>query len=87
LANQLLISKLVPDTAKWLSPTEKAFVQARLPANAPLASEMNFNFKEIVHALRDKKIWLFTLIWAFHTIGTTGLTFYLPTVIANLHFT
>jgi hypothetical protein len=37
--------------------------------------------------MKDLKIWLFTLIWAFHTIGTTGLTFYLPTVIASLHLT
>jgi hypothetical protein len=31
-------------------------------------------------------VWLFLLCWAFYTVGTTGLQFYQPTVIANLGF-
>ncbi|KIW93731.1 uncharacterized protein Z519_05046 [Cladophialophora bantiana CBS 173.52] len=76
-----------PKQAKWLSEKEKAFIQARLPANAPRAEELNFSFREIVTALKDKRMWLFTLVWATMTVGTTGLTFYQPTVIANLGFT
>lgn len=30
---------------------------------------------------------MFTLIWAFFTVGTHGLRFYQPTVISNLGFT
>lgn len=37
--------------------------------------------------MKDAKTWLFTLCWAFFTVGTTGLQFYLPTVIADLGFT
>ena len=37
--------------------------------------------------MKDPKTWLFTFCWAFFTVGTTGLQFYLPTVIANLGFT
>lgn len=37
--------------------------------------------------MKDAKTWLFTFCWAFFTVGTTGLQFYLPTVIANLGFT
>ncbi|KAI1811471.1 pantothenate transporter [Poronia punctata] len=76
-----------PETASWLSDKEKAFVQARLPPNAPRASEENFDVKEIWEALKDKRLWLFTLIWAFFTVGTSGVRFYQPTVIANLGFT
>ncbi|OJJ32918.1 hypothetical protein ASPWEDRAFT_53001 [Aspergillus wentii DTO 134E9] len=76
-----------PPQAKWLTDKEKAFIQARLPRNAPRAHEVNFNFKEIVNSLRDSRLWLFTLIWAFFTVGTHGLRFYQPTVIANLGFT
>ncbi|KAH0839238.1 hypothetical protein AYO21_05653 [Fonsecaea monophora] len=76
-----------PKQAKWLSEKEKAFIQARLPANAPRAEELNFSFREIVTALKDKRMWLFTLVWATMTVGTTGLGFYQPTVIANLGFT
>lgn len=77
----------VPAQAKWLTDKEKAFIQARLPLNAPRAEEINFNFREILTALKDKRTWLFTLVWATMTVGTTGLTFYQPTVIANLGFT
>lgn len=62
-------------------------MQARLPANAPRAAEDNFNFGEIVASLKDKRLWLFTMIWAFFTIGTSGVRFYQPTVIADLGFT
>ena len=78
---------LVPPTAKWLTDKEKAFIQARLPPNAPRAAEQNFNFKEIASTLRDRRLWLFTLIWATFTVGTSGVRFYQPTVIANLGFT
>lgn len=83
----LLIPITVPKQAKWLTNKEKAFIEARLPANAPRAEELNFNFREIITALKDKRMWLFTLVWATMTVGTTGLTFYQPTVIANLGFT
>ncbi|KAI0127317.1 major facilitator superfamily domain-containing protein [Xylariales sp. AK1849] len=76
-----------PAQAKWLSEKEKAFVQARLPKNAPRDAEMDFDWHEFIATLKDKKLWLFLLCWAFYTVGTTGLQFYQPTVIANLGFT
>jgi MFS family permease len=77
----------VPSTASWLSDKEKAFTQARLPSNSPRAAEANFNLRELITTLKNKRIWLFLFCWAFFTIGTTGLTFYQPTVISNLGFT
>lgn len=38
-------------------------------------------------AFKDIRLWLFTLIWATFTVGTSGVRFYQPTVIANLGFT
>lgn len=76
-----------PATAKWLTEKEKAFIQARLPGNAPQASEANFRWREIVESLKDVRLWLFTLIWALYTVGTSGVRFYQPTVIANLGYT
>lgn len=43
--------------------------------------------REIVQALKDYRLWLFTGIWATFTVGTSGVTFYQPTVIADLGFT
>ncbi|TQN64610.1 putative transporter [Colletotrichum shisoi] len=40
-----------------------------------------------VDSLKDGRLWLFTLIWATFTVGTSGVRFYQPTVIANLGFT
>ncbi|KAK0392761.1 hypothetical protein NLU13_2256 [Sarocladium strictum] len=76
-----------PPTAKWLTDREKAFIQARLPANAPRAAEQDFNLSEIWSSLKDCRLWLFTLIWATFTVGTSGVRFYQPTVIVNLGFT
>ncbi|KAI1126210.1 major facilitator superfamily domain-containing protein [Nemania abortiva] len=78
---------VVPETASWLTDKEKAFIQARLPENAPRAAEQDFNAGEIWTSLKDKRLWLFTLIWALFTVGTSGVRFYQPTVIANLGFT
>ncbi|CAG7916352.1 unnamed protein product [Penicillium olsonii] len=76
-----------PETAKWLTEKEKRFIQARLPSNAPRANEKNFKFREIIDALKDIRLWLFTLIWATFTVGTDGVTFYQSTVIADLGYT
>lgn len=78
---------IVPPQAKWLTADEKAFIEARLPGNSPQSKEANFNLGEIAVVMKDVKTWLFTFCWAFFTIGTTGLQFYLPTVIADLGFT
>lgn len=76
-----------PNTASWLTDKEKAFVQARLPPNAPMADEMHFRWSEIKEALQDVRLWMFTAIWATQTVGTHGTRFYQSTVIANLGFT
>lgn len=75
---------IVPEQASWLTDTEKRFLQARLPANAPRSSEDNFKLSEIIESLKDQRLWLFTFIWATKTIGGSGLSFYLPTIVANL---
>jgi hypothetical protein len=77
----------VPSTSSWLSEKEKAYVQARLPISSPRAAEADFSLAELIATLKNKGVGMFLLCWAFFTIGTTGLTFYQPTVIANLGFT
>lgn len=86
-ATRLMCGGTVPETASWLTDKEKAFIQARLPQNAPRSAEQDFNLGEIWSSLKDIRLWLFTLIWALFTVGTSGVRFYQPTVIANLGFT
>ncbi|KAK1715326.1 major facilitator superfamily domain-containing protein [Colletotrichum lupini] len=73
-----------PAQAKWLSDKEKRFLQARLPPNAPRSSESNFKASEIWDTMKDQRLWWFAFIWATKTIGSTGLSFYLPTIVASL---
>ncbi|KAJ0271478.1 hypothetical protein COL940_011001 [Colletotrichum noveboracense] len=75
---------LVPEQASWLTDTEKRFLQARLPANSPRSSEAHFNIREILESLKDQRLWWFTLVWATKTVGGSGLSFYLPTIVADL---
>lgn len=82
--NEGLYLDTVPEQAKWLTDKEKRFLQARLPANAPRSSESDFNVSEIWESLKDQRLWWFTLIWATKTIGGSGLSFYLPTIVADL---
>lgn len=35
-------------------------------------------------ALKDIRMWLFTVVFATKTIGSSGLTFYLPKIVADL---
>ncbi|KAL4921862.1 major facilitator superfamily domain-containing protein [Aspergillus aurantiobrunneus] len=74
-----------PATTKWLSPTERAFLQARLPQNSPRATE-NFVFKEVIKTFCGLRLWLFTFSWACMTSGSSGVKFYQPTIIANMGF-
>lgn len=77
---------IVPGNTKWLSPVESAFLQARLPDNAPRSSEKNFVWKEVTSTLKDKRLWLFTISWALMTCGKNGIDFYRPSIVANMGF-
>ena len=78
---------LVPSTVKWLSEDEKSFVQGRLPINSPKSSDKDFDWQEFKNTFKDYRLWLFLGVWGFYTVGTTGLTFYQPSIIAQLGFT
>ncbi|KAE8389547.1 major facilitator superfamily domain-containing protein [Aspergillus alliaceus] len=82
-----ILGNFIPSTSSWLSEKEQIFIQARLPSNSPRAAEANFDLRELTTTFKNKRVWLFLFCWAFFTVGTTGLTFYQPTVIANLGFT
>jgi hypothetical protein len=76
----------VPGTSEWLAPKERAFLQARLPVASPRSSEKDFDMREVIKTLRDKRLWLFTLSWALQTCGASGVKFYQPSIIANMGF-
>lgn len=46
-------------TAKWLTPREQDFVEARLSENAPKTSDKFFSKEETIRELKDLKVWTF----------------------------
>lgn len=48
---------------------------------------MNFNWREVIETLKDQRLWLFTLVFIAKTVGASDLTFYLPTIVADLGLT
>jgi len=70
-----------PDTVEWLTEEERAFVLARLPPQAPRSTDSNFKLSEVVEALKYSTTWAFTGIKLFQSLGTYGLSFWLPSII------
>ncbi len=54
--------RIVPSTSSWLTPEEQQFIQNRLPPSSPRSSEKDFDLKEFVNTLKDKRIWLFLVL-------------------------
>nr|VWP00086.1 Uncharacterized protein [Ganoderma boninense] len=75
-----------PDTAGFLSPSERAHVHARLAADTDAARPEPFAWSAVRSALADPQSWLYCL--AFHTLSLPLYTFslFLPTIIADLGF-
>ncbi|MFE6734449.1 MFS transporter [Microbacterium sp. NPDC057650] len=71
-----------PKHAKWLTPTEREFVQAELD-NEVHAEEKQHS---MLGALKGKTIWLFILIFFCIIAANSSLTFYGPTLIAEVGF-
>lgn len=76
-----------PSEAKFLTERERVFVQARLTANAPKGTDPDFDWQAIKRELKKPQLWLFTSLQTFQSIGTYGLSFWLPSLIAAFGFT
>ncbi|KAI5474718.1 hypothetical protein MNV49_002543 [Pseudohyphozyma bogoriensis] len=76
-----------PNTATFLTLREREFVVARLPKNSARSTDKNFELSGITTALKSPTLWLFTAQQLFQNIGTYGLSFWLPSIIAAFGFT
>ncbi|KAF2663781.1 MFS general substrate transporter [Microthyrium microscopicum] len=75
-----------PNTAKFLTPEERDFVQARLKADSDATAHEGFSWENVRSALKDPKCWLYGL--AFHTMSLPlyTLSLFLPSIIASLGY-
>lgn len=62
-----------PDTAKFISPAERKFIQARLSADSDATIDERFSWHNVLAALKDPKCWLYGL--GFHTMSLPLYTF------------
>ncbi len=62
--------------AKWLNPEEKAFLKARLDADA--ATKVHLPIAKI---FTDLRVWIFSGIYFFLVMGLYGIGFWLPNLI------
>jgi predicted MFS family arabinose efflux permease len=76
-----------PNTAKFLSKPERAFIHARLKADNDATNQEPFTWPNVLSTLKDPKCWLYGL--AFHTLSLPlyTLSLFLPTIIAALGYT
>ena len=76
-----------PATARFLTPKEKKQVIARLKGDSDAGREEKFTWGGVIHALKDPKVWLYTI--CLHTIllPTYTLGIFLPTIINGLGYT
>jgi MFS family permease len=75
-----------PDTAEFLTPTERKFIHARLSSDSDATHDERFSWANVLKALRDPKCWLYGL--GFHTTSLPLYTFslFLPTIINALGY-
>ncbi|MBO0411349.1 MFS transporter [Enterococcus hulanensis] len=73
-----------PSKAKWLTAEEKQWLVKELDKDRLKSSkhgEISAPFRE---ALKDKKIWILTLMNTFYVMGLYGITFWLPQMIKGI---
>lgn len=71
-----------PVDAKWLSEEERQYLLTNLETNK--ANKKTTEKAPLLEMLKDKNLWKLCCIYLFSSLGTLGLSFWLPTVIKNV---
>ncbi|UKZ58685.1 uncharacterized protein TrAtP1_000015 [Trichoderma atroviride] len=76
-----------PDTAKFLTKSERELIKTRLAADCDAMIKEDFNWAAVREAVSDPSCWLYSL--GFHTMSLPlyTLSLFLPTIISNLGYT
>lgn len=73
-----------PQTAPFLSATEKDTLLSSLPTTQPTGASKTWVASQAAALLADPTFATFNLLWMFHSIGGWGISLVLPTVIYEL---
>ncbi|KAK4689567.1 hypothetical protein P7C73_g526, partial [Tremellales sp. Uapishka_1] len=72
-----------PSRRQFLTPEEGAFMVARLPPNSSRSSDSNFDWRMIKKDLSGALLWSIALLQMCGQVGSTGLTFWLPSILSS----
>lgn len=71
-----------PDKAHWLSPEQKSWLKATLAAdNADAVVGQNHSWGS---ALKNKVVWLLSLVWFLQAFCSIGITLFLPLILKSM---
>ncbi|KAL4808609.1 major facilitator superfamily domain-containing protein [Aspergillus unguis] len=76
-----------PETARMLTPEERAYVAQRLAKTAPSGKDRSWSWKDLKQLFSSPTVYTFGTYWIGHGIGGFGVNYALPTVIYDLGFT
>lgn len=76
-----------PDDSSWLTEEEKAFLVARLPPQAPKATDKNFVLQDVRASLKKPVTIYLMLLRMFQGLASAGPRFWLPSLLKGLGFT
>jgi hypothetical protein len=62
-----------PDTAKFVTDSERSFIRARLAADSDATHDEGFTWANVLKALKDPKCWLYGV--CFHTTSLPLYTY------------
>lgn len=71
-----------PVDAKWLSKEEKDYLLTKLEGER--SNKKTTEKAPVLEVLKDKNLWKLCCIYLFSSLGTLGLSFWLPTIIKNI---
>lgn len=76
-----------PSSRQFLTPEEGSFLVARLPPHQARSGDLNFDWPTIKKEIRSPLLYAFAAAQFFANAATTGVSFWLPTLIAGFGLT
>ena len=80
LVSPFLLPKL-PQSAKWLNPEERAYLQHRITAEQGHFETDRVTMRSITQTLSNWPFWLHALMYCFNTSTAYANAFFIPTIL------
>ncbi|KAJ1548408.1 hypothetical protein HK405_003322 [Cladochytrium tenue] len=82
----LLFMPNYPETAKFLTPEEKAFAIERIGPYAPKGTDKHFDSKQAKKAFGDPWFWVYAIHYFFVTASINAFGYFAPKIVVGLGF-